>query len=235
MKYSGRQLDSADPISYGHATGHAIGAGLATDRKIPIFCVIGEGSVGTTGMDIETCAQWDIPAVFIYQNNNGQPSNMWRPWFKKICMSTGIMMRDSTETLPWIRYDRMMAEFGCHTEFVMRDHELRPALKRATDWVRNKCKPAFIEVHVEPEVNNEVMAMFSSFVYGFVKWDELPVEGQRYILTQKMAEEPWLSIGADPSWKEAIEKYKRGEPPLPPLPEEPLYPEIYLPHDGVRF
>ena len=134
------------------------------------------------------------------------PTNIWRPWFRKSCAVTGIAMRYSNENLPWIRYDRMMAEFGCHTEFVMRDSELRPALNRATDWVRNKCKPAFIEVHTNPEVNNEIVALFSSLIYGFLKWDEIAPEGQRYALTQGMAEEPYLSMGADPSWKEVIEE-----------------------------
>jgi thiamine pyrophosphate-dependent acetolactate synthase large subunit-like protein len=40
-------------------------------------------------------------------------------------------VKDSWGMLPHIRYDKIFAEMGCHTEFVTEPQQLRPALERA--------------------------------------------------------------------------------------------------------
>ena len=40
-------------------------------------------------------------------------------------------VKDSWCMLPDIRYDKIFAEMGCHTEFVTEPQEIRPALERS--------------------------------------------------------------------------------------------------------
>lgn len=117
---------------------------------------------------------------------------------------TGIRMLDSWETLPNIRYDRMFKEFGCHTEFVERDEEVKPALKRAFDFVRKESKPAFVEVFVDPDVLQEIWGQSLTPGIGtFLEWDELPEEGQKVILEQRLVPPTWIML-VRPSWMQAI-------------------------------
>ncbi|MBI5018232.1 MAG: thiamine pyrophosphate-binding protein [Deltaproteobacteria bacterium] len=193
-----RVLDAADTIGIGHGPGLALGAGMATNRSIPMVCVIGDGGLGAGGMDIETCARWDMPVVFIHQNNNTMVAGGWKLFWSKACSPTGNEMRDSWSTLPNIRYDRMMKEFGCHTEFVESDKEMKGALKRSLDFVRDKNKPAFIEVFVEGQSMNEIWATFLTNCCGFLEWEDIPEEGKNAIKTLGLCDPMYRSFA--PTW-----------------------------------
>jgi len=185
VRHSRHNLDASDMIGIGHGPGMALGAGLATNRQKPIFVLLGDGAIGAGGMDIETCCRWDIPAVFVHENNSGMVSGGWKLFWSKSCSPTKNPMLDAFATLPDIRYDKMMAEFGCHTEFVERDAELRPALKRALDFARDKSKPAFVEVFVDPDVLHEIWyAYLTPITCAELEWDEIPEEGQEAILRE---------------------------------------------------
>nr|HID59682.1 thiamine pyrophosphate-binding protein [Desulfobacterales bacterium] len=194
----GRVLDASDTIGIGHGPGLALGAGLATNRSIPLVCVIGDGGLGAGGMDIETCVRWDIPCVFVHENNNTMVAGGWKLFWSKACSPTGNEMLDSWSTLPGIRYDKMMAEFGCHVEFVEKDSEMKPALKRSLDYVRDKCKPAFIEVFVEGETMNEIWATFLTNCCGFLEWEDLPEEGRKAIKELGLCDPTYRSFA--PTW-----------------------------------
>jgi thiamine pyrophosphate-dependent acetolactate synthase large subunit-like protein len=48
--------------------------------------------------------------------------------------SQKIMLPEVTDSwgmLPDIRYDKIFAEMGCHTEYVTEPHEIKPALERS--------------------------------------------------------------------------------------------------------
>lgn len=185
VRHSRHNLDASDMIGIGHGPGMALGAGLATDRGKPILVMMGDGAIGAGGMDIETCARWDIPAVFVHENNSGMVSGGWDLFWSKTCCPTKNPMLDAFATLPNIRYDKMMAEFGCHPEFVERDTELLPALKRSFDFVRDKSKPAFIEIFVDPDVLHEIWyAYLTPITCAELEWDEIPKEGQEVILRE---------------------------------------------------
>ncbi|MBI4774040.1 MAG: thiamine pyrophosphate-binding protein [Deltaproteobacteria bacterium] len=205
---AGRVLDASDTIGIGHGPGMAIGGALATNRSIPLVCLIGDGGLGAGGMDIETCARWDIPCVFIHENNDTMVAGGWKLFWSKACSPTGNEMLDSWSTLPGIRYDKMMAEFGCHTEFVVKDGEYKPALKRALDFVRDKSKPAFIEVHVEGRTMNEIWATFLTNCCGFLEWEDLPEEGRKTIMDLGLCDPTYR--GFAPTWPdEAFAKRKK--------------------------
>jgi len=195
---AGRVLDASDTIGIGHGPGMAIGGALATNRSIPLVCLIGDGGLGAGGMDIETCSRWDMPCVFIHENNDTMVAGGWKLFWSKACSPTGNEMLDSFSTLPKIRYDKMMAEFGCHTEFVEKDADYKPALKRALDFVRDKSKPAFIEVHVEGRTMNEIWGTFLTNCCGFLEWEDLPEEGRKTIMDLGLCDPTYRSFA--PTW-----------------------------------
>lgn len=203
----GTVLDASDTIGIGHGPGLTLGAGLITDRSKPIICLIGDGGLGAGGMDIETCCRWNIPAVFIHENNDTMVAGGWDLFWSKACSPTGDRVRDSFMTLPNIRYDKMMAEFGCHTEFVEKDGEMQPALKRSLDFVRDKSKPAFIEAHVEGATLNEIWATFLTNCCGFLEWEDLPEEGRRVIMEKQLCDPTYRSFA--PTWPDEAFAFRK--------------------------
>jgi len=206
---AGTVLDAGETIGIGHGPGLALGAGLATDRQKPIIVLMGDGGIGAGGMDIETCSRWNIPAVFIHENNDQVVTGLYDLVASNCCNPTGNRLWDYCGFLPGIRYDRMMKEFGCHTEFVERDEEIKPALKRALDFVRKESKPAFIEVFVDPEVMHEIQTMNVTGTLTWITWDDLSEKQQRFILEENMVN-PMMLTQVHPSVAEAVLK---GPPP----------------------
>ncbi|MBI2876771.1 MAG: hypothetical protein HYY20_07810, partial [Candidatus Tectomicrobia bacterium] len=209
--HTGEVLDAAETIGMGHGPGMALGAAMATGRKVPILTILGDGAIGAGGMDIETAVRWGLPIVFLHENNHTMISGVWDRFFSEVCTPTGIPLRDSWQVMPNVRYDRVFAEMGCHPEFVQQDSELKPALKRAFDHVRTKSTPAFVEVFVDDTVMHDVIARFIAVLGGALSWEELPLESRKLLIQQGMLTEPSLSLGAHPTWKEAVERHKRGE------------------------
>ena len=130
-KFAGQVLDASTFGGVGHSIGMAIGAQLARPGK-QVISVIGDAGVGVAGFDIETAARYKIPAVYFVFNNSGWISTK----FQKILCPT----MDSWGMLPDIRYDKIFAEMGCHTELVTEPQQILPALERSF----NSGKPAVI-------------------------------------------------------------------------------------------
>jgi acetolactate synthase-1/2/3 large subunit len=82
--------------------------------------------MGIAGWDIETAARYNIPACYLLFNNSS--------WMGDEAQK-GILPEDVKNCdwgiLPGIRYDKIFAEMGCHTELVTEPQHLRPALDRA--------------------------------------------------------------------------------------------------------
>jgi thiamine pyrophosphate-dependent acetolactate synthase large subunit-like protein len=166
---------------------------------VPLFAVMGDGAVGAGGMDIETNVRWDIPCVFMHHNNNNLVTGGWDLFLSKVNTPTGNPMLDGWATLPNIRYDRMFREFGCHTEFVEKDEELKPAMKRAFDFVRDQSKPAFIEVFVDPDTLQEIWNVLIGVIGVDVEWDELPEKGQEVIKRLNLVSPAFAPL-THPTW-----------------------------------
>ena len=203
-KRSGTVLDASETIGIGHGVGMAIGAALATDRKIPIISIMGDGAIGAGGMDIETAVRWDIPAVFVQLNNDSVVTG-WQYFRAKALKPTGDYLKDSWEVMPGIHYERMFKEFGCHPEFVERDEEIKPALKRAFDFVRDKSKPAFVQIFIDKDVLQEVWAtMLGPVCNNLLRFDELPEEGQKFCVETAHTWGPGIMSVTPPDWIEAL-------------------------------
>jgi acetolactate synthase-1/2/3 large subunit len=121
-KFAGQVLDASTYGGVGHSIGMGIGAQLARPGK-QVIGLIGDGGIGVAGFDIETAARYKIPVVFFLFNNSGWMSTEYQ---KMLCPTM-----DSWGMLPEIRYDRIFAEMGCHTEWVTEPRQIRPALERA--------------------------------------------------------------------------------------------------------
>ena len=206
---TGTVLDASETIGIGHSPGMALAAGLATNREKPVLGLMGDGAVGANGMDIETCARWNVPAVFLHENNNTLITGVWELFNAKLGSVTGNLQQDSWQTLPDIRYDKMFAEVGCHTEFVERPEEVKPALKRAFKVAMKEKKPAFIEAFVDMEVVHSNMAQARMLLSraAIIRWDQLPDKGQRMIATQFVS--PAVLPRLPKDWQEGIQSYQK--------------------------
>ena len=121
--FAGQLLDAATWAGVGHSVGMAIGAQLGRPGK-QVVALLGDGGLGISGFDIETAARYKLPICYVIYNNSG-----WMdPSRQKIMLPT---VKDSWCMLPEIRYDKIFAEMGCHTEFVTESQQIRPALERS--------------------------------------------------------------------------------------------------------
>jgi len=200
---SGQILDSGECIGLGHGMGMAIGAGMATDRRVPIVALVGDGGIGAGGMDIETAARWDIPVMFVIFNNShlGAATGVLTiPGYG----ATGDVMKDSTQTMPQIRYDEMFKAFDCHGELVQQDTEIKPALKRGMDYVRTKSRPAVVNCLTDPIAFHEIYLTLGLIAfYGHIPWGEIPEFIQQLIIQRKLVPPQYLAF-CEPGWVEAI-------------------------------
>jgi len=119
----GQILDGATWSGVGHGVPIAMGAQLARPGK-QVVDLLGDGGLGITGWDIETAARYKIPTCYFLLNNSG-----WMPNPAQSAVLPDV--KDSWGMLPDIRYDKIFAEMGCHTELVTEPQQLRPALERA--------------------------------------------------------------------------------------------------------
>ena len=121
--FAGQIIDGATWSGVGHGVGIAMGAQLGRPGK-QVVDLLGDGGMGIAGWDIETAARYKIPACYFLFNNSGWMSV---PTQKLILPD----VKDSWGMLRDIRYDKIFAEMGCHTELVTEPQQIKPALERA--------------------------------------------------------------------------------------------------------
>jgi acetolactate synthase-1/2/3 large subunit len=121
--FAGQLLDGATWAGVGHSVGMAIGAQLGRPGK-QVVALLGDGGLGISGFDIETAARYNLPVCYIVYNNSG--------WMNPATQSFMVPdLKDSWCMLPDIRYDKVFAEMGCHTEYVTEPQQIKPALERS--------------------------------------------------------------------------------------------------------
>ncbi len=123
--FAGQILDGATWSGVGHGIGIAMGAQLARPGK-QVVDLLGDGGMGIAGWDIETAARYNIPACYLLYNNSG-----WMGYVAQQAIMPPDVKNCDWRMLPDIRYDKIFAEMGCHTEFVTEPQQLKPALERA--------------------------------------------------------------------------------------------------------
>jgi len=123
--FAGQILDGATWSGVGHGIGIAMGAQLARPGK-QVVDLLGDGGMGVAGWDIETAAHYKIPACYLLYNNSS-----WMGDAAQQAILPPDVKNCDWSTLPDIRYDKIFAEMGCHTELVAEPQQLKPALERA--------------------------------------------------------------------------------------------------------
>jgi len=201
---SGQILDAAETIGLGHSMGMAIGAAMATQGRVPIVALVGDGGIGCGGMDIETASRWDVPAMFIIFNNSWLASDWHSKFGANWFNATGDWIKDGSATLQKIRYDEVFRPFGCHGELVEQDRQIKPALKRAMDFIRNESKPAVVNCITDPDILHEAWATLGlGPTFSFIPWDELPEKGRRELIEYNMVPPQFFPL-LDPSWQAGL-------------------------------
>ncbi|MFH0846731.1 MAG: thiamine pyrophosphate-binding protein [Chloroflexota bacterium] len=207
---SGCNLDASEMVGIGHSPGMALAAGLATNREKPIFAVMGDGAIGAGSMDIETNVRWNIPCVFLHENNNTYINGVWEIFNAKACAVEGNILHDSWETMPNVHYEKMFAEVGAYPEFVDKPEQLKPAVKRAFQVAMREKRPAFVEVFVDMDVLHSNFGNPATYLYraaGQFKWDQLPDKGKKLIAAQLATPASIPRLPKD--WQEGITAFQK--------------------------
>ncbi len=126
-----------------------LAAKLARPDK-PVVVLTGDGSFGFNCMELDTMVRHNIPVVCVVNNDCA-----WG--MIKHCQELSIgKERLQCSELGSRRYDLMAAGLGCHAEFVTRDEEIVPALRRAID----SGKPACVNVMTDPTAMSPASPLF---------------------------------------------------------------------------
>ena len=127
-----------------------VGAQLARPDK-RVIIVSGDGSFGLNAMEFDTAVRHCLPVVCVICNDQAwgmvKHSQEIRYCEDRVC---------GTE-LGVIHYERIVEALGGHGEFVEKDDEIVPAIKRALD----SGKPACVNVATDPSAVSPATLMFA--------------------------------------------------------------------------
>jgi acetolactate synthase-1/2/3 large subunit len=127
----------------------AIAAKLARpDKKVLLFN--GDGSFGFNAMEFDTMVRHNIPVVCVINNDTA-----WGMIKHSQELSIGCDRLQCAE-LGERHYEKMVEGLGGYGEFVTRDEDIIPAIKRAFE----SGKPACINVMTDPTVTSPVTPLF---------------------------------------------------------------------------
>jgi acetolactate synthase-1/2/3 large subunit len=135
--FAGQMLDSATWGGVGQGVGIGMGAQLGRPGK-QVLVLLGDGGLGIAGWDIETAARYNIPVCYLLFNNSAWISDLGQQQIMPDVYERG----DKWNITKDVRYDKIFAEMGLHTEYVTEPGQIKPALTRAF----NSGKTSFINV-----------------------------------------------------------------------------------------
>ncbi|WP_106400931.1 thiamine pyrophosphate-binding protein [Actinocorallia populi] len=144
--------------NFGHlGTGlpYAVGASVAEGRRRPLMLITGDSSFQFHIAELETAARLNLPLVCVVAVDYawGLEVGVYKRTFGQGSLETGTHW--STET----RLDKVAEGFGCHGEYVEREEDIGPAIKRAYASGR----PGVVHVAVDPKANSEEMPSYDEF------------------------------------------------------------------------
>ncbi|XVQ09434.1 thiamine pyrophosphate-binding protein [Spirillospora sp. CA-255316] len=144
--------------NFGHlGTGlpYAVGAGVADGGKRPLMLITGDSSFQFHIAELETAARLKLPLVCVVSVDYawGLEVGVYKRTFGQGSRETGVHWSKET------RLDKVAEGFGCYGEYVERDEDIAPAIKRAYA----SGKTAVIHVAVDPKANSEEMPSYDKF------------------------------------------------------------------------
>ena len=110
--------------SIGSALPMALGARLAHPERT-VIAVLGDGTFGFHGFELDTALRYDLPVVAIVGNDA-----RWNAEHQLQRQQYGADRAVGCELLP-SRYDKLAAALGGHGEYVEQPEDLEPAIERA--------------------------------------------------------------------------------------------------------
>lgn len=144
--------------NFGHiGTGlpYAIGASVAEGKKRPVMLLTSDSSFMFHIAELETAARLKLPLVCVvgvdYQW--GLEVGVYKRTFGQGSLETGVHWSKD------VRFDKVGDSFGCYGEYIDREEEIGPAIKRAYA----SGKPGVIHVPIDPKVNSEEMPSYDEF------------------------------------------------------------------------
>jgi acetolactate synthase I/II/III large subunit len=144
--------------NFGHiGTGlpYAVGASLADGRKRPVMLLTSDSSFMFHIAELETAVRLKLPLVCVvgvdYQW--GLEVGVYKRTFGQGSLETGVHWSKE------VRLDKVAEGFGCYGEYVDREEEIGPAIKRAYA----SGKPGVIHIPIDPKVNSEEMPSYDEF------------------------------------------------------------------------
>jgi len=153
--FSGQILDAGEFAGVGQGVGMGIGAQLARPGK-QVFVMMGDGGIGIGGMDMETAIRYNLPVVFLVNNNSTWMAGSFHA-YREI-----LGEENNWDITPGIRYDKMFEGIDYHREHVEKPEEIRPALERSF----NSGKTAIINVVVDPNVYHGMTKVSNYYAKG---------------------------------------------------------------------
>ncbi|SHM65842.1 thiamine pyrophosphate-binding protein [Cryptosporangium aurantiacum] len=144
--------------NFGHlGTGlpYAVGAGVADGGKRPLMLITGDSSFLFHIAELETAARLNLPLVCVVgvDYSWGLEVGVYKRTFGQGSRETGTHWSTAT------RLDKVAEGFGCYGEYVERDEDIAPAIKRAYA----SGKTAVIHVVIDPKANSEEMPSYDEF------------------------------------------------------------------------
>ncbi len=144
--------------NFGHlGTGlpYAVGAGVAAGGTRPMMLITGDSSFQFHIAELETAARLGLPLVCVVAVDYawGLEVGVYKRTYGQGSLETGVHWSKDT------RFDKVAEGFGCYGEYVERDEDIAPAIKRAYA----SGKPGVIHVAVDPKANSEEMPSYDEF------------------------------------------------------------------------
>jgi len=144
--------------NFGHiGTGlpYAVGASVADGKKRPVMLLTSDSSFMFHIAELETAARQKLPLVCVVGVDHqwGLEVGVYKRTFGQGSLETGVHWSKD------VRLDKVAEGFGCHGEYVEREEEIGPAIKRAYA----SGKPGVIHIPIDPKVNSEEMPSYDEF------------------------------------------------------------------------
>ncbi|MHB1418179.1 MAG: thiamine pyrophosphate-binding protein [Bacillota bacterium] len=180
-RYSGQIMDPSENGNVGHGIGMAIGASFGDPEtyKHPTIVLLGDSGIGTHGMDVETATRFNLPIVYVINNNDGWLGGMKYHYYGGNWGPLGAQDKPlGPQFTPDIRYEKIAEMCGGHGEYISKPEEFRPALERALRAAQEG-KTAVLNVITDPTMVNPIHYSFGyTLAYGHIPWDELSKRGK---------------------------------------------------------
>ncbi|MGC2654431.1 MAG: thiamine pyrophosphate-binding protein [Mycobacterium sp.] len=144
--------------NFGHlGTGlpYAVGASVADGGKRPVMLLTSDSSFLFHIAELETAARLRLPLVCVVGVDHqwGLEVGVYKRTFSDQTAETGVHWSKN------VRFDKIAEGFDCHGEYVEREEDIGPAIKRAYASGR----AAVVHVCIDPKANSEEMPNYGEF------------------------------------------------------------------------